>query len=235
MKKKLIYTGLLLGMFAFATACSSGNDADSKKADTEKTAEAEAEVTAEPTNTPLPTADVTVTKQDGVSVCENNTAGYKVSYKDDTLEMSNENETISFQAPNENAKDGKKTKKGENTYNKEGEAEDNSYMNVFVTITTSTDTSAKDFIKSFEKAYKKNSKKTTEKIGKNKTEATKFTISDENGTRHEIYVVDGKEKVWVVELKCAKSQKKEFDKTLTKVVDSLEFDQTVEKETTKEE
>ena len=72
-------------------------------------------------------------------------------------------------------------------------------------------------------------------LGKNKTEATKFTISDENGTRHEIYVVDGKEKVWVVELKCAKSQKKEFDKTLTKVVDSLEFDQTVEKETTKEE
>lgn len=225
MKKKIIYTTLLLTLFTFATACSS----NSKTEDSAKTEPTEA-VASEPTTEPLPTAETTMTEdENGNAVCQNTSDGYTVSYDKDSFELTNESHTISIHVPNKDASsDESGTEESSGAYNEDGTSADNSYLNVFCTITTSTDISAKDYRKALQTAYKKKCKKKEVKIGADKTKAVQFTISEGNGMRHEIYVVDGKDKVYVIELKCPKSQKKKYNSKLTAVLDSLTFAQIVE-------
>lgn len=220
LKKKLIYTGLLLTLFTFATACSS----DSKKENTTKTEPTEA-VTAEPTTVPLPTAETAITEdKNGNAVCQNTSDGYTVSYDKDSFELTNESHTISIRVPNKESSPNENGTEGNaSAYNEDGTSADNSYMNVFCTITTSTDISAKDYRKSLQTAYKGNYKKKEVKIGANKTKAVQYTISDGDGMRHEMYVVDGKDKVHIIELKCPKSQKKKYNSKLDAVLESLTF------------
>lgn len=224
LKKKLIYTTLLLTLFTFATACNSGSKTD-KTAKTEPTEAVTVE--PEPTTEPLPTAETTITEdENGNSICQNTSDGYTVSYDKESFELTNESHTISIHVPNTNkeasaSEDG--TEEGSSAYNEDGTSADNSYMNVFCTITTSTDVSAKDYRKALQTAYKKKCKKKAVKIGADKTKAVQFTISEGNGMRHEMYVVDGKDKVYVIELKCPKSQKKAYNSKLNAVLESLTF------------
>ena len=222
MKKKIIYTTLLLTLFTFATACSSGSKTD-KTAKTEPTEAVTVE--PEPTTEPLPTAETTITEdENGNSVCQNTSDGYTVSYDKKSFELTNESHTISIHVPNKDASTSEAgTEEGSSAYNEDGTSVDNSYMNVFCTITTSTDVSAKDYRKALQATYKKKSKKKEVKIGTDKTKAVQFTISEGDGMRHEMYVVDGKDKVYVIELKCPKSQKKAYNDKLNAVLESLTF------------
>ena len=144
MKKKFIYTSLLLGMFAFATACSS--NADKENAEIENTA---TEVTVAPTNTPLPTAAVTITENsDGTSQLNNATAGYNVTFDNKSLEMNNTDSTISFAPSDKKAKE---------------------ELNLFLTITETTPDSAKQLGKQLKKSYKGSIKQSETTLGAGKT------------------------------------------------------------------
>lgn len=222
MKKKLIYTGLLLALLTMTTACGSDSKTDSTSNDSSKNA-----ATQEPSKSPLPTADTTVTENEkGDSVCKNTSDGYTIVYDKNSFEMTNEGHTISIHMPENKKNDNTKSdseKKGANTYNKDGSAVDNSYMNVFCTITVSDDLSADDYKKSLQTAYKGKYKKKEVKIGADKITATQYVISDSGGIRHEMYVAEGKDKVYMIELKCAKSQKKTYNSKLTSILNSLTF------------
>ena len=130
MKKKLIYTTLLVSLLSLSTACGKSKS-DNKDVSTTDTA---METTAVITNSPLPTAEVSITENsDGTSQLDNATAGYNVSYDSKLLEMSNKDNTISFAPSNEKAKE---------------------ELNLFLTITETTTDTAKVLGKELKKSYK---------------------------------------------------------------------------------
>ena len=222
MKKKLLYSLLLVTILACTAGCGGKDNSKESNANNENVV---TETTETPTIEPLPTAETTMTEdENGNAVCQNTSDGYTVSYDKDSFELTNESHTISIHVPNKDASsDENGTKGNASAYNEDGTSADNSYMNVFCTITTSTDISAKDYRKSLQTAYKGNYKKKEVKIGANKTKAVQYTISDGDGMRHEMYVVDGKDKVHIIELKCPKSQKKKYNSKLDAVLESLTF------------
>ena len=202
MKKKFIYASLLLGMFAFATACSS--NADKENAEIENTA---AEVTEDPTNIPLPTAEVSITENsDGTSQVDNTTAGYNVSYDSKLLEMSNTDSTISFAPSDEKTKE---------------------ELNLFLTITETTPDAANELGKQLKKSYKGSIEKEETTLGTSKTSATCYSITDSKKVTHEVYIISSEEKGWYIELKCPSKYEKKYLTAFEDILGSMDFSATI--------
>ena len=89
---------LLLSVLTMTTSC--GNN--DKNSNNQKAIEA----TVKPTNSPLPTAEVSVDDgSDGKSKLSNATAGYNVSYDSKLFKVDNKDSSISFVPSDEKAKD----------------------------------------------------------------------------------------------------------------------------------
>lgn len=217
MKKKIVYSILLTVILACTAGCGGKDSSNESNTNSKK-------VTSETTATPepLPTAETKITEDgNGNNICENKSDGYTVSYEKDCFEMTSEGHSISIKMPGKNKNDS--SEKNDSADNKDSSAVDDSYMNVFCTITTSTDISADDYYNSLQTAYKGKYKKKTVTIGNNKTKAVQYVISEGGGMRHEMYVIKGNGKVYMIELKCSKSHKKEYNNKLNAILDSLSF------------
>lgn len=202
MKKKLIFPLLLFTILAVATACNKDTSGGSS---TEETAELE--VTTAPTNTPLPTAAVTITENsDGTSQLNNATAGYNVTFDSKSLEMNNTDSTISFAPSDKKAKE---------------------ELNLFLAITETTPDSAKQLGKQLKKSYKGSIKQSETTLGAGKTPADLYTITDNKKVTHEVYVMSSKDKGWYIEMKCPSKYKKKYMATFETILGSLEFSETV--------
>lgn len=211
MNKRFGILGLVLTMLLMATACESKTDSTVNNTDsvTETTAENAASETPTTEN-----PNVTETPQkDGKVKYENTTDGYSMSYDPEVFEVTNENSTVKVQLP--------ASETDEN--DQEEEKKDSDERNLFFSIITSTDTSVKEYEETFDAAYKKNSKKDKVKIGTPKTKAIQYKLTETKGSIHELYLVEGSKKVWVIELRCPKSEVKKYGDTLTEILDSLEF------------
>ena len=201
MKKKLLLSLLFLSVLTLSVACGNKN----KKNDTkEKKA---VEVTAEPTNTPLPTAEVSVTENsDGTSELDNKTAGYTVSFDNKLLEMKNTDSTISLTPSDKKAK-------------KE--------LNLFLTITGVNSESTKELTKQLKKSYKKESKQQDVTLGKGKTATILYTITDNKKVVHKVYIVSSKDKGWYIELKCPAKYKKAYLTKFEDILNSIDFSENI--------
>ena len=203
MKKKFIYTGLILTIFAFATACSSG----SKSGNTTNSEEKKVEITEEPTKEPLPTAEVSITENsDGTSQVGNVTSGYTVSYDSKLLEMKNTENALTFTPVSEKIKD---------------------ELNLFLTITETDAASAKELGKQLKKSYKGSIKKEKTKLGTSKTPSTYYNITDSKKVTHEVYVISSQEKGWYIELKCPSKYEKKYLSAFEDILGSIDFSATV--------
>ena len=203
MKKKLIYTTLLVSLLSLSTACGKSKS-DNKDVSTTDTA---METTAVITNSPLPTAEVSITENsDGTSQLDNATAGYNVSYDSKLLEMSNKDNTISFAPSNEKAKE---------------------ELNLFLTITETTTDTAKVLGKELKKSYKGSIKNEKTKLGTSKTPATCYSITDTKKMTHEVYVISSEEKGWYIELKCPAKYEKKYLTAFEDILGSMDFSATI--------
>ena len=195
MKKKLLLGLLLLSVLSFTAACG-GKD---KSGDDKK----EVETTATPTNTPLPTAEVTVDEgADGKSTLNNTTAGYSVSYESKLLKVDNENSSISFKPSDEKAKD---------------------EMNLILNITTVSVDAAKELEEQLMKIYKGSIKKKEISLGKSKTPAKRYVMTDDKDVTHEIYVIASGDKGYYIELKCPSKYRKKYMASFNDILESIEF------------
>ena len=204
MKKKILFPMLMITILAFTVGCGGKND--SKKDDT-KDQNATTEATVVPTNTPLPTAEVSITENsDGTNQLDNATAGYNVSYDSKLLEMSNKDNTISFVPSEEKAKE---------------------ELNLFLTITETTPNAAKELGKQLKKSYKGSIEKEETKLGTDKTPATYYSITDTKKMTHEVYVISSEEKGWYIELKCPTKYEKKYLTAFEDILDSMDFSATI--------
>ena len=204
MKKKVLYPLLCVTLLAFTAGCGGNNN--SKKGDTEDQNVA-TEATVEPTNTPLPTAEVSITENsDGTSQLDNDTAGYNVSYDNKLLEMNNKDNTISFEPSDEKTKE---------------------ELNLFLTITETTPDAAKELGKQLKKSYKGSIENEETKLGTRKTPATCYNITDNNKVTHEVYVISSQEKGWYIELKCPSKYEKKYLTAFEDILGSMDFSATI--------
>lgn len=187
MKKNILYPLLCITILAFTAGCGGKNN--SKESDTNDQ-NVTTEATVEPTNTPLPTAEVSITENsDGISQLDNATAGYNVSYDSKLLELKNTDSTISFVPSDEKAKE---------------------ELSLFLTITETTPDVSKQLGKQLKKSYKGFIENNEIKLGTSKTAATCYTITDSKKITHEIYVISSDEKGWYIELKCPSKYEKNY-------------------------
>ena len=201
MKKKLVLSMLLLSLLTLATAC--GGKEENKSEKKKETIE----TTAAPTNTPLPTAEVSITENsDGTSQLDNTTAGYNVSYDSKLLEMSNTDSTISF------APSAEKVKKE---------------LNLFLTITETTPDAANELGKQLKKSYKGSIEKEETTLGTSKTSATCYSITDSKKVTHEVYIISSEEKGWYIELKCPSKYEKKYLTAFEDILGSMDFSATI--------
>ena len=201
MKKKLVLSILLLSLLASATAC--GGKEEKKVKEEKETVEA----TVVPTNTPLPTAEVSITENsDGTSQLDNATAGYNVSYDSKLLEMNNTDSTISFAPSDKKAKE---------------------ELNLFLTITETTPDAAKELGKQLKKSYKGSIENDETKLGSSKTPATCYSITDTKKMTHEVYVISSEEKGWYIELKCPSKYEKKYLTAFEDILGSMDFSATI--------
>lgn len=206
MKKKFVYISLLLGMMAFATSCSSKKTQEaSEPKETEIAVDTEA-----PTFTPLPTAEVIITKQeDGTSLYQNQ-EGYQVAFDGDKFESINKNDIDSFTP----GKSDKKAKKE---------------LDLFFNVVHVKSGTADELNKQLKSAHKKKYKKESVTLGTEQITATKYVITEVDKTlRHEYYVVDADNGLWLVELKCPKKYKEKYGTAMNEMLDSLAFTKTQE-------
>ena len=181
-----------------------GNSKEDKKAEEPQ---ATVEQTVEPTNTPLPTAEVSVSdNSNGTSQVNNATAGYNVSYDNKLLEMSNTDSTISFAPSNKKAK-------------KE--------LNLFLTITEIDSSSVKELGKQLKKSYKKFIEKEKVILGASKTNATCYTLTDNKKVTHQVYTISSEEKGWYIELKCPSKYEKNYLTAFEDILNSMDFSATI--------
>jgi len=200
MKKKLVLSMLLLSLLAFATAC---EGKENKKVEEKKET---VEATVVPTNTLLPTAEVSITdNSDGTSQLDNATAGYNVSYDSKLLEMSNKDSTISLTPSDKKAKE---------------------ELNLFLTITETTPNAAKELGKQLKKSYKGSIENEETKLGTSKTSATCYNITDDKKITHEVYVISSQEKGWYIELKCPSKYEKKYLTAFKDILGSMDFSAT---------
>ena len=196
MKKKLLLSLLLLSVLSFTAACE-GND---KGADDKKKA---VETTATPTNTPLPTAEVYIDEgAEGKSILNNTTAGYSVSYDSELLKVDNKDSSISFSPSDEKVKD---------------------EMNLILNITTVGVDAVKELEEQLMKIYKGSIKIKEISLGKGKTPAKRYVMTDDKDVTHEIYVIASGEKGYYIELKCPSKYKKKYMASFNDILNSIEF------------
>ena len=201
MKKKIVLSILLLSLLASATACG-GKEEKNVKEENETV-----EATVVPTNTPLPTAEVSITENsDGTSQLDNATAGYNVSYDSKLLEMNNTDSTISFAPSDKKAKE---------------------ELNLFLTITETTPDAAKELGKQLKKSYKGSIENDETKLGSSKTPATCYSITDTKKMTHEVYVISSEEKGWYIELKCPSKYEKKYLTAFEDILGSMDFSATI--------
>jgi len=195
MKKKILLGVLILAVLSFATACSNGKDND-------KSASSVAP-TVKPTNSPLPTADVSIKEtSDGRSTLNNDTAGYKISYDSQMLKMSNKDNSISFTPAD------KKDKKD---------------LNIFLNITEMDKESTEELSNQLVNSYKKSIKKKKALLGTAKAEADYYILSDNKDVIHKIYIISSDKKSWYIELKCPSKYKKKYMTSFEEILASMEF------------
>lgn len=203
MKKKIVLSILLLSLLASATACG-GKEEKNVKEENETV-----ETTVVPTNTPLPTAEVSITENsDGTSQLDNATAGYNVAYDNKLLEMNNKDNTISFVPSAKKAKE---------------------ELNLFLTITEITPDAANELGKQLKKSYKGSIENDETKLGTSKTPATCYTITDTEKMTHEVYVISSEEKGWYIELKCPAKYEKKYLTAFEDILGSMDFSATITK------
>ncbi|MCI5588243.1 MAG: hypothetical protein MR384_10230 [Lachnospiraceae bacterium] len=195
MKKKILLSMMLLSVLSFATSCGGNKKAEDSKAKTE--------ATATPTNSPLPTAEVSVDDgSDGKSKLSNTTAGYNVSYDSKLFKVDNKDSSISFVPSDEKAKD---------------------ELNLFLNITEVSADSAKELGDQLMKSYKGSIKKKETTIGTGKTSAKCYTITDSKKVVHEVYVISSSEKGYYIELKCPSKYEKKYMASFRDILGSIEF------------
>ncbi|MCI5501816.1 MAG: hypothetical protein MR409_07865 [Lachnospiraceae bacterium] len=164
---------------------------------------AKTEATATPTNSPLPTAEVSVDEgADGKSKLSNTTAGYNVSYDSKLLKVNNKDSSISFVPSDKKAKD---------------------ELNLFLNITEVNADSAQELGDQLMKSYKDSIKKKETTIGTGKTSAECYTITDSKKVVHEVYVISSGEKGYYIELKCPSKYKKKYMASFNDILNSIEF------------
>ena len=201
MKKKLVLSMLLFSLLVSTTAC---GGKEKKKVEEKKET---VETTVVPTNTPLPTAEVSITENsDGTSQLDNATAGYNVSYDNKLLEMQNKDNTISFAPSDEKVKE---------------------ELNLFLTITETTSNAAKGLGKQLKKSYKGSIENEETKLGTSKTSATCYNITDDKKITHEVYVISSQEKGWYIELKCPSKYEKKYLTAFEDILGSMDFSATI--------
>lgn len=206
MKKKILYSLLLITLLAFTTGCGGKNDSKESKTK-EQNIETEATTVEEPTTEPLPTAEVSITENsDGTSQVDNKTAGYNVSYDSKLLKMSNTDSTISFTPSDEKTKE---------------------ELNLFLTITETNPDAAKELGKQLKKSYKGSVEKNQTKLGTSKTPATCYSITDTKKMTHEVYVISSEEKGWYIELKCPSKYEKKYLTAFEDILGSMDFSATI--------
>lgn len=211
MKKKLLYTILLVSLLSLSTACGKSKS-DTKDA---FTTDAAMEPTAVVTNSPLPTAEVKeTTNDDGTVAFENTTDGYHVNYNKDILEVTNANNTIAFLLPDTDEES------AENPDNTKTTSSVN--PNVFLTITSQSDIDVETYKKELKKAYGKKAIVEDASLGVDISDAYLFTFKNEKNIQHEIYLAEYNNKVWIIELKYPKKNKK-YKKAIVSVLESLQF------------
>lgn len=200
MRKKVLLGILLLSMLLFTTACDGNNK---KTKDDKQVAVESAMPTVKPTNSPLPTADVSVKKNSGgKSILNNNTAGYNVSYNSKKLKFTNTGSSISFVPSNK---------------------KDNTELNIFFNITEVTKDSANELGKQLKYTYKGNVKVNEKIIGSGKTAADCYTITDSKEVTHNVYIILSDKKSWYIELKCPLKYKKKYMTLFDEILGSMEF------------
>ena len=196
MKKKILLGIMIISALSFTTACG-GKD---KSTDDKKNA---VEATATPTNTPLPTAEVSVDEGlDGKSKLSNTTAGYTISYDSSLLKTDNKDSSISFKPSDDKVKD---------------------ELNLFLTITEMDKTSAEELGDQLMKSYKGSIKKKDAALGTGKTPAECYTITDSKKAVHDVYVISSGEKGYYIELKCPSKYKKKYMASFRDILGSIEF------------
>lgn len=213
MKKKLLISMLLCALLVSATAC---GGKDNKTAKDETQTEATATVT--PTNTPLPTAEVTETENtDGSTAFTNVDGGYHVNYDKKTLQMTNENSTVTFKLADTIEKS---TEEDDETSDKDTTTSVD--PNVFVSITAVEDITLEEYKTDMKKAFGKSVIVENSSVGMDIKDAYLFTFKKTGDTVHEIYLFERNEKVWMLEIKYPKKGKNK--KAIVDLLDSLQFD-----------
>lgn len=164
---------------------------------------AKTEATATPTNSPLPTAEVSVNEgADGKSKLSNATAGYNVSYDSKLLKVNNKDSSISFVPSDKKAKD---------------------ELNLFLNITEVNADSAQELGEQLMKSYKGSINKKDILLGAGKTPSQRYAITDNKDVIHEIYIISSEEKGWYIELKCPSKYKKKYMASFRDILGSIEF------------
>ena len=195
MKKKILLSMMLLSVLSFATSCGGNKKAEDSKVKTE--------ATATPTNSPLPTAEVSVNEgADGKSKLSNATAGYNVSYDSKLLKVNNKDSSISFVPSDKKAKD---------------------ELNLFLNITEVNADSAQELGDQLMKSYKGSISKKDILLGAGKTPSQRYAITDNKDVIHEIYIISSEEKGWYIELKCPSKYKKKYMASFRDILGSIEF------------
>ena len=204
MKKKFLLGLLMLSVLSFTTACGKNNKNNtSDKEISAESANPSAKSSTEPTNTPLPTADVSVEEGgDEKSTLNNDTAGYKISYDSKKLKIDNTGNSISFVPAD------KKDKKE---------------LNLFLNITEVDKAAAKELGTQLKTSYKKHIKKSDAVIGKSKTSTECYTITDNKKVTHKVYIISSDKKSWYIELKCPSKYKKKYMTSFEEILASMEF------------
>lgn len=196
MRKKILLSVLFISLFTFTTACGGKNE---KSAEDKKAVEA----TIKPTNSPLPTAEVSVNDgSDGKSKLSNTTAGYNVSYDSKLFKVDNKDSSISFVPSDEKAKD---------------------ELNLFLNITEVGVNSAKELGDQLMKSYKGSITKKEFTLGTGKISAKCYTITDNKKVVHEVYAISSSEKGYYIELKCPSKYKKKYMASFRYILNSIEF------------
>lgn len=198
---KKVKTGInivaLLLLFAMVTGC--GNKAKENNAiDTAPTETLISVATPKPTNSPLPTAEATITENnDGTRKYTNETNNYSIDFDEKVFTLVNENGTDKF-----------------NLSDTDDNAEN---TDIYVDIFIIEDTTLKDAVNTF---CNQSQKASTENVtlGCDGYKATQIVISKRN-PRQEYYLLEQSGKVWCISIKSTKK----YDKKINAMLDSITF------------
>lgn len=220
-KKPYIYISLIAALLISISGCKNNTSSNNTQAPAgssapavESSASADSTPSADATAAPVEAgtleteAPVSDAKYDGKTYKSDK--GLQLEYDASVFEAKEENGASRI-LPNGEDKD----------------AQDN--LNLFINVLPMTDITAQDMQKELEKANSKMTDTSTVNIGKDNEEATKITVKEEtadteNTLRHEYYLVQKGETLWLVELKCPQKYEKKYGEKIDKVLSTLSFE-----------